>query len=254
MLKAVSRMNHYRAVVLNPDRALKQELKNPQLVELEMKAANSVEQLSREVTKGKVDFVMLYERPERSGFELLHEIRKCKPDIPAILLVEPESIAWHEITNDQRTELVSSPAHAPELQHRIARLLGKAKRAPVPAGLSLTTTVQELRSLKSGKLDACLVADAFGLTLADVARSINKKLQAVHQTPDSNSLQKLLYPYERIASAVKYTMGSLQPALKIWLNAPNQTMPNNMPVDLIKNGHIEQLADLWDDTLLGHPD
>jgi len=185
----------------------------------------------------------------------LHEIRKCQPDIPAILLVEPESVAWHEVINDPRTELVSSPAHAPELQHRIIRLLGQAKRtAAVPAGQSLTNTVQELRSPKSGKLDARLIADAFGLTLADLARTMDKKLQTVHQTPDSTSLQKLLYPYERIASAVKYTTGSIQPALKIWLNAPNPTMPNNIPVDLIKKGHVEQLADLWDDTLLGQPD
>lgn len=32
------------------------------------------------------------------------------------------------------------------------------------------------------------------------------------------------------------------------------TMPNALPVELVKKGHADQLADLWDDTLLGHPD
>ena len=158
--------------------------------------------------------------------------------------------------DDPRTELVSSPARVPELQHRIAKLLSQVHCAAkaVPAGQSLTNAVCELRNPRTGKLDANLIADAFGLTLADVSRSIGKKLQTVHQTPDSDGLQKLLYPYERIASAIKYSTGALQPALKIWLNAPNPTMPNSLPIELIKKGHVEQLADLWDDTLLGHPD
>jgi hypothetical protein len=152
--------------------------------------------------------------------------------------------------------LVSSPARAFELQHRIVKLLSRVERADkaVPAGQSLTHAVPELRNPRSGKLDANLIADAFGISLADVARAIDKKPQTIHQTPDSDGLQRLLHPYERIASAVKHTTGSLQPALKIWLNAPNPTMPNTMPVELIKKGHAEQLADLWDDTLLGHPD
>ena len=250
-------MNHYRALVLNPDKSLKNDLhQRQQIVDLAMQSANSIEQLSQEVTKGTVDVVLLYETPELTGLELLHQVRKRQPSIPAILLVPPASGAWGQTMNDPRTELVSSPAQAFELQHRIAKLLSQVGRASkaVPTGQSLTDAVAELRNPRSGKLDAALVADAFGISLADVARAIGKKLQTIHQTPDSDGLQKLLYPYERIASAIKYTAGSLQPALKIWLNAQNPTMPNTFPVELVKKGHVEQLADLWDDTLLGHPD
>lgn len=250
-------MNHYRAMVLNSNSSKEKDLhQGQQLAELEMQAADSIEQLSQEVTKGKVDVVLLYETPELTGLELLHQVRKHQPSIPAILLVSPASGAWSQTMNDPRTELVSSPAQAFELQHRIAKLLTQVERASkaVPTGQSLTNAVPELRNPRSGKLDASLIADAFGIGLADVARAIGKKLQTIHQTPDSDGLQKLLYPYERIASAIKYTAGSLQPALKIWLNAPNQTMPNTLPVELIKKGNAEQLADLWDDTLLGHPD
>jgi CheY-like chemotaxis protein len=250
-------MNHYRAMVLNPNTSLEKELhQGEQLVILDMQTAGSVEQLSQEVTKGKVDIVLLYETPELTGLELLHQVRKHQPSIPAILLVSPASGAWSQTMNDPRTELVSNPVPPIELQHRIAKLLTQVERASraVPAGQSITNAVTELRNPRSGKLDASLVADAFGISLADVARAIDKKLQTIHQTPDSDGLQKLLYPYERIASAIKYTTGSLQPALKIWLNAHNQTMPNTLPVELVKKGHADQLADLWDDTLLGHPD
>jgi len=250
-------MNHYRAMVLNPDTSLEKNLQQgQQMVELEVQSANSIEQLSHEVTKGTVDVVLLYETPELTGLELLHQVRKHQPSIPAILLVPPASGAWGQTMNDPRTELVSSPAQAFELQHRIAKLLSQVQHASkaIPTGQSLTNAVAELRNPRSGKLDATLVADAFGISLADVARAIGKKLQTIHQTPDSDGLQKPLYPYERIASAIKYTAGSLQPALKIWLNAHNPTMPNTFPVELVKNGHAEQLADLWDDTLLGHPD
>ena len=118
----------------------------------------------------------------------------------------------------------------------------------------MTKLVPELRNPKSGKLDARLVAEEFGLSEADIARSINKKPQTINVTPDADGLQKLLYPYERIAWTVKYTTGALQPALKIWLQAPNPTMPNTVPAELIRQGHVAELADLWDDTMLGQPD
>ncbi len=241
-------------MALNLDTNLENELRQgQQMFELEMQSANSIEQLSQKVTKGTVDVVVLYETPELAGMDLLHTVRKFQPSRPAILLVSSASGAWSQTLNDPQTELVSSPACAMELQHRIAKLLTQVDRAAkaVPAGQSLTHAIAELRNPRSGKLDTSMIADEFGITLADVARSIGKKLQTIHRTPDSDVLQKQLYPYKRIASAVKYTTGSLQPALKIWLNAHNSTTPNTLAVELIKKGHAAQLPDLWDDTLLG---
>jgi DNA-binding response OmpR family regulator len=248
-------MNHYRALVLNPDKSFELQMFD-QEPDIELRSAKSIEQLNEEVNKGIVDVVVLYETPELSGFDLLRKVRQQKPDIPAILLVAPASGAWRQAINDQRTELVSNPTRPPELKHRIGRLLSQIQRAApaIPIGQSLTKAVAELRSTKSGKLDARLISEEFGLTEADIARSINKKPQTINATPDSDGLQELLYPYERIASAIKYTTGSLQPALKIWLQAPNPTMPNTPPIVLIRKGHVAELADLWDDTMLGQPD
>ena len=48
--------------------------------------------------------------------------------------------------------------------------------------------------------------------------------------------------------------GSVQPALKMWLNTPNNAFPNELPVDIIKQGHASMLADMLENALLGHPD
>ena len=52
---------------------------------------------------------------------------------------------------------------------------------------------------KSGRLSATLVAEAFGISVAEVARSLGQSRQAVTKTSDSKSLQKDLQPFERIA-------------------------------------------------------
>ena len=244
-----------KAVALNTDTTLEQKMHTAGC-DMDWQAANSVEQLNSKVASGDFDVVVLPEMPDLSGAELLDQLRKKKPDIPAVLLVAPASGMWQQGMTDSRTVLVSSLASPLEIQHRIAKLINQVRTAAqaIPTGASLTRTVRELRNERSGKLDARLIADAFGMSLADVARGVNKKLQTVQKTPDSDSLQKLLYPYERIASAIKYTTGSLQPSLKIWLNAYTPTTPNSMPIELIKAGNAEAMADVWDDVLMGHPD
>jgi hypothetical protein len=115
-------------------------------------------------------------------------------------------------------------------------------------------TLPELRNEKTGRLDASLIAKTFGLSLADVARSIKRTRASVHKTPDAASLQENLYAFERIASAIKHMTGSLQPGVKLWLNAPNKAFPKELPVDIIKQGHVSLLANMLEDALLGHPD
>ncbi len=115
-------------------------------------------------------------------------------------------------------------------------------------------TLKELRNKKTGRLDAVFIAKAFGLSIAELGQSIDRSTASIHRMPDSASLQQPLYAFERIASAIKHMTGSLQPGLKIWLNAPNDAFPNKLPVNIIKQGHASLLADGLEDALLGHPD
>lgn len=72
--------------------------------------------------------------------------------------------------------------------------------------------------------------------------ALEKCLQAIHRTPDSKSLQKDLFSCERIASALSR------------ISNIDNAFPENLPVDLITNGHAKVLAELLEDVLLGHPD
>lgn len=252
----VTNMHHYRAGIINSDSNLERELNQPGVLALDVQAAGSIENLTRVVRRGDVDVVLIYETPGKPAFELLNQLRKATPDIPAVIFIAAASGTWGTAANDVRTELVTYPFNALELRHRISKLLSQCQKSAesAPIGKSLTSSVWELRNPKSGKLDVRQIAEAYGLSEADIARSIKRKPQTINATPDADSLQKLLFPYERLASAIKYTAGELQPALKIWLQSPNPTTPNTAPVELIKKGHISELADLWDSVMLGQPD
>ena len=54
-------------------------------------------------------------------------------------------------------------------------------------------TLPALRSEESGRLDAGLIAKAFGMSLADVGRAGDRSRASIHKTPDAASLQKSLY-------------------------------------------------------------
>ncbi len=46
--------------------------------------------------------------------------------------------------------------------------------------------------------------------------------------------------------------GSIK-GLKMWLNTPNPEFENHTPLDVIKLGQVEMLADWVDDARLGNP-
>ena len=41
--------------------------------------------------------------------------------------------------------------------------------------------------------------------------------------------------------------------MRIWLNAQNVELDNELPIDYIKDGHVEDIAAMVEDALLGHP-
>ena len=73
------------------------------------------------------------------------------------------------------------------------------------------------------------------------------------KTPDSIAVQAGLHQFERIASSLLAVTGSIR-GLKIWLNSPNSEFEDHTPLELIKLGKAEMLADWVDDARLGAPD
>lgn len=46
--------------------------------------------------------------------------------------------------------------------------------------------------------------------------------------------------------------GSIR-GMRIWLNAQIVELDNELPIDFIKDGHVEDIAAMVEDALLGHP-
>ncbi len=102
----------------------------------------------------------------------------------------------------------------------------------------------------SGKLSATNVAEAFGLSVAELAAVIGRSRQAVSKTPDSDSVQPLLGPFERV--------GRLRARLSAkdfrnWLHLTNDQLGKRTPLDLIRDGKVGVVADLVEDMLTGSP-
>ncbi len=66
------------------------------------------------------------------------------------------------------------------------------------------------------------------------------------------ALQPKLAPFVRIASALIKLTGSLQ-AIKIWLNAPNSKLDGTRPIEILKKGKQELIADMLEDAQTFQP-
>lgn len=229
---------------------------NVKQADLDLDFASTLDEAAKLAVAGKIDFVIIHEQPNTQGLDLARKLWKLAPSMPMLVMCEAASGTWGatEAAPDPRLELVYNEAPPQEIQHRLAKLLQHNTK---PLKLPTRTLVQPipvLRNSRSGRLDAERIAENFGIALSDVARAVNKSYSTVHKTPDSLSLQNALYPFERIAAAIEtITGGKLELGLKIWLNAPNNAFPNDLPVELIKQGHANTLADRLEDVLLGQP-
>lgn len=250
-----SAMEPIRALVLDEDTCFADKLSAATFVSLRVDRAKSFAEFRKSAGKRLPDLFLLHESAKLSGIELLDELRRLSTSVPAIVLAPAASSIWQATLNNANVEVLCAPVHERELEYRIAKLTGQPKvlsKQPQPTRIPVLA-VHELHNDNSGRLDAKLIAKGFGMSLADVSRSIGKKLQTVHQTPDSPALQKSLFPFERIASALLKLTGS-EKGLKVWLNTPNDAFPGEFPIEVLKQGHGELLAEMLEDVLVGHPD
>ena len=243
-----------KGLVLDTDTCkTQQNLRQVEADDFDIKFASSLEEFNQSAASGSVDFMIIHELPNTKGLDIVNGVRQVAPVMPMILLCEAASGTWAQSVSDPQLELVYTEAPPQELLHRISKLLRFKPRFATPKTRVVVDPIPLLRG-KSGRLDAEKISLCFGVTLSDLARAVNKPYSTIHKTPDSAALQTSLYPFERIASAIKtITGGKIEQGLKIWLNAPNKAFPASLPVELIKKGHASMLADMLEDVLLGHP-
>jgi len=102
----------------------------------------------------------------------------------------------------------------------------------------------------SGRLSARRVAEAFGLTLAQLAAAIGKARQTVWKTDDAEALQPRLFAFERIAR-LRTVLSETD--FRSWLNMPNEQLDERTPIEVVRSGKAEVVADLAEDMLSGSP-
>lgn len=237
--------------ILDPDACLSQLDKAKGPVELTLVPSASAEDLLSSVAIDEPDIILLdFEMPGISGLELTKRLRAANPGVPILLLsANPD---WSILEGDPFIEIVRSPIDPREVIQRISRLLHSLSLEETSGNFRLPNwVVDELRA-ESGRIDAKKVAELFDLSIPVLAKTIDVGEPALYKTPDARSVQTKLIDFERIAWGLLKLTGSIR-GMRIWLNAPNVELDNELPIDYIKDGHVEDIAAMVEDALLGHP-
>jgi len=121
--------------------------------------------------------------------------------------------------------------------------------SPLDRVIELVKATEDLRVV-NGNLSAVLVAEAFGLSINELAGCLGRSRQALGKTPDADSIQNQLAFFERVAR-----LRALVPApdFQKWLRIPNPDLDGKSPLDLLADKEGQVAADLVDDMLTGAP-
>jgi CheY-like chemotaxis protein len=174
--------------------------------------------------------------PRPSGFDVLRQIKAESIDIAIVMVKDPATFDFVGFSH-----LFGIKRDAPV----------KNRKPPDAPKISLSTA-PELHNSRSGRLDARRVADFFGLAPARLAKLLGRSPQALHKTPDAESLQKHLAVFARIATSLLSVFEGKE-AARIWLNSPNPALDRTRPIELVERKQPEVVAELLEDALLGHP-
>ena len=244
-------IERYTAAILDPDACLSKLNQVAGAVHLTLTPAASAEELINSVVVDEPDVVLLdFEMAGLSGWDLTRRLREVSPGIPILLLsANPD---WSSLEFDSRTEMVRSPCDPSEVLYRVIRLVQGLSQGDTPHRYRLPNLVVDQLRSDSGRIDAKLVAEMFDLSIPILARIIGAGEPALYKTPDAKSVQSKLLDFERIAWGLLKLTGSVK-GLRIWLNAQNPELDQDLPIDYIKDGHVEDVAAMVEDTLLGHP-
>jgi DNA-directed RNA polymerase specialized sigma24 family protein len=149
--------------------------------------------------------------------------------------------------------LARSPEPVPSVAD-FAKTPGSRESAGQPAAdllgqlKSVVSATEDLRTA-SGRLSSRKVAEAFGLSVAELSRLIQRSRQAVSKTPDAESLQPALARFERIAR-LKAVLSESE--FLRWLRMPNEQLDNRSPLDGLREGRADEIADFVEDMLTGN--
>jgi hypothetical protein len=159
--------------------------------------------------------------------------------------VRPEGVEFDFVGMPNPTGLVFFEAKLDALRNHPA--------APLPAAVASKIMLPATADLReaNGNLSAKRIAEAFDVKLTQLADWLGRSKQALSKTPDADSLQRLLGPFEQIA-AVRTALGDTV-AFRKWLRSPHRVLQNKAPLDWIARGRVRAVAEFAEDMLTGNP-
>ncbi len=122
---------------------------------------------------------------------------------------------------------------------------GSPRLADVPESVVATADLRD----ETGRLHIDRIAGVFGLTRAALARAVGSTPQAVAKTPNAESLQIKLHPFEEVARMRTVTRDD--PTFRKWLNQPNARLGRKAPVDFLTKGESEPVIAIVNNFLTG---
>ena len=154
-------------------------------------------------------------------------------------------------------ELVKARQHVAGLLRRVDEIL-----AGTSAGQQLRSRPGSLDHVKevmavteglrvaNGNLSAERVSRLYGVSLSLLAGWLGRTRQALAKTPDADSLQEALAPFERVARLTAVVSGD---GFRKWLRMPNQQLEGERPLEWMASKKRQVVADLVEDMLTGAP-
>ncbi len=130
------------------------------------------------------------------------------------------------------------------------KALPSARSSPLDALKNVLAATKDLR-LPNGNLSAVRVAKLYGISLSQLAAWLGRTKQGLSKTPDADSLQSALGYFERVARLCAVVRDDAE--FRKWLRMQNDTLGNRTPLDLMKAGLWQDMADKVDDMLTGMP-
>ena len=184
---------------------------------------------------------------QRHYYSVVTQINRGLPTFP-----NPDRVSLTFVQNSDDLET--------QLEHLRAKLdLIRQPDAPSPETTPRPSPLDQVKEIvnatgdlrvASGNLSADAVAEAFGVSLSQLADWLGRSRQALHKTPDADSVQNELGFFERVARlrAVVSKEGFLK-----WLRMPHRQLDGKKPLELLADGGRQVVADLVDDLLTGAP-
>jgi len=211
--------------------------------------------------------------PSRYWLEAVRRISETAPETQIVVAVAPGEKTADRAIDSGATDVIEATITPAIFRRRMQMLEAYRGQSSPPAATSpngngappshggasrspLELPLPELRSERSGRIDAQAVADYLGVPLKRLAEVVGLKYAGLHKTPDSARAQAALRPVVRVLELANRAFGRTDRAgemVRRWLNRPLHELEDESPLAVILAGEADSVESLLENALTGIP-